>query len=240
MRTYLAAAITCTWLTTACGTEPPQSSNTTNDTLTTDASASDSSTSDASSSSDGSSTTDGLHDGCWDHSFEGTELDEPVVPPWDAFSCGSLPTPCGDVELWVTTTTGELTIDETAMTPEATETADTNTRCILQGLRDATPGRYTVQWVIDTGIYGSITHYYVLDDGVVASSSANQDLDVSFFEAYRPLVAPSTFDPCIDEPDLIAAASCLSPPLAEGSIGFASAPALDADTCIDAVPTCPP
>ncbi|MBK8716718.1 MAG: hypothetical protein IPN32_18480 [Deltaproteobacteria bacterium] len=267
VRARLGAAMAITWLTTACGTEAPQSptgtstdasasatstdamssgvdgstsTGTSSTGVTTDASSSSGSGSDSDSDSDsGSTTDDGLHDGCWDHSFEGSSSKEPVEPPWDAFTCDGLPTPCSAVELSVTRETGALTIDETALTPAEVAAADDNVRCMLQALRDATPGQYTVEWAIDAGFSSSRTHYYVLDDGVVASSSARQDFVEWYFEAYRSLVDVSTFDPCIDEPDLITAASCLAPP-AEKGLSLAQVPVLDADVCIDAVPACTP
>jgi hypothetical protein len=268
VRARLGAAMAFTWLTTACGTEAPQSSDTTTDAsatvATTDAGSStasaDSSTSagssdtsstsvatDASSSSgsdsgseSGSTTDGGLHDGCWDRSFQGSSRNGPVQPPWELFACDDLPTPCGDVDLWVVTDGLDVTLDAAAMTPAEVATADANLRCMLQAFRDATVGEYRLRWTVDSGTTNSYTVYSVLEGGAVVSSRGNQDFEASIFEAYRPLVAPSTFDPCIDEPDLITAMSCLSPTFRKGPIGFAYAPALDAETCIDAVPACPP
>jgi hypothetical protein len=207
---------------------------------TTSTSSGDASGESGSSSSDGadassSSTTEGygdtLADGCWDFTFSGDYLD---APDWDTFACPSLPIPCADVDVYLTE--GDAG-PEPEMSPEEIAAADEAARCVLHGLRDGTVGHYRVSWSESGGQYSARTEYFVLDGGVVAVASADEDLSSHAVQAYRPARDPMYFDDCLAATELVPLVRCIA--ATPALQGVADVPALQAGSCIGAVPQCP-
>jgi hypothetical protein len=178
-----------------------------------------------------------LADGCWDHDFGGYYYES---PDWDAFACPSLPLPCDAVHVdfqWTDGSGGVPQPDPKLMTADDIASAEAATRCVIENLRDRTPGRFMIEWREVGGEYDIITNYFVLPDGVVVSISALEDLGASAEEAFRALRDPTYFDECLTRTELGPLVQCIAVGPEWG--GISGIPAIDPDACVNAEPACP-
>jgi hypothetical protein len=193
--------------------------------------------------SSGSSEAEGgdtLAEGCWDREQAIGDIDGGEQPePFEPFACTSLPSPCGDLDLPMSST-GEVCpaalYELGEITDEAAAEALVDARCIVEALRDGTAGRYAIDLNVDGGFFSYRATYFVLDGGVVTVVDSQEDLDGQHYEAYRALREPAFFAACASATDLPGLLPCLLP--TTPNLGCATEGPVDHDACIDATPIC--